>query len=63
MLQKRAFSIGNLKTSLRLEPRAWQKIDASAAKKGQKWQDWVKSILLEKPDDVSRSSHIRVSLM
>lgn len=58
-MKKRAFK----RTSLRLEQDFWKKLDSCAAASGQRWQELVNSLLLDKPPSVSRASWLRCAMV
>lgn len=60
---KRHFCAGKLRTSLALEQIFWAEIDRIAAKNGQRWQALVSALLENRPQNVSRASHLRCSLI
>lgn len=63
-MQKRNFCAGNnLKTSIRLEKQFFDRLDQLAKQAGASWRDYTLALLENKPQNVSRSSHIRVSLL
>ena len=63
-MQKRNFCAGNnLKTSIRLEKPFFSKLDEIAQKNGCTWHELVTALLADRPQNVSRASHIRCSLI
>lgn len=59
MHRKRNITLPTHETSLELERTFWDTVDRLATKKNQSWQDWVKDILKDKPEDIGRATWIR----
>lgn len=59
MHRKRHLTLPTHETSVLLERTFWDTVDRLATKKNQSWQDWVKEILKDKPEDIGRATWIR----
>ena len=61
-MTKRCIYMDGGGTSIKLEPIFWDIIEEIAAKQGVKWQQWARSILLER-DNVNKASTLRVAVV
>lgn len=61
MHRRRHLTLPTHETSVELERTFWDTVDGLAKERNQGWQDWVKDILKDKPDDIGRACWIRTT--
>lgn len=61
MHRKRHLTLPTHETSVLLERAFWDTVDTLAKRDNKSWQSWVREILEDKPDDIGRTTWIRIT--
>ena len=61
MHRKRHLTLPTHETSVELERTFWDTVDGLARQRNQGWQEWVREILKNKPEDIGRATWIRTT--
>lgn len=61
MHRRRHLTLPTHETSVELERTFWDTVDGLARQRNQGWQEWVREILENKPEDIGRATWIRTT--
>lgn len=61
MHRRRHLTLPTHETSVELERTFWDTVDGLARQRNQGWQEWVREILKNKPEDIGRATWIRTT--